>query len=96
MSAFDLTQPKWMADGLCHQRNHPADLNFFATNISTLQQPTSGQQRAVAYCTGTYYADGDPCPVLTECDEYATQHNISFGVWGGKTEQQRNTERKNR
>jgi WhiB family redox-sensing transcriptional regulator len=29
------------------------------------------------------------CPVEAECLNYALTSNISFGVWGGKTEKQR-------
>ena len=29
------------------------------------------------------------CPVQRECLEYALEHNICFGVWGGLTEHER-------
>lgn len=31
------------------------------------------------------------CPVAVECLEYALKHNIGHGVWGGFSERERNT-----
>ena len=30
-----------------------------------------------------------PCPVREQCLEYALEHNIKFGVWGGLSERER-------
>lgn len=34
------------------------------------------------------------CLVREECLEYALEHNIEFGIWGGMTEAERRTLRK--
>lgn len=31
----------------------------------------------------------DNCPVRTQCLDYALEHDVDFGVWGGLTERQR-------
>ena len=47
---------------------------------------TEDRSRAMAICNGT--KDGRPCPVRTECAEYAVVHGISRGVWGGLSSRQ--------
>jgi WhiB family redox-sensing transcriptional regulator len=41
----------------------------------------SGVERAMRVCQG--------CPVRDECLEYALEHRIEHGVWGGASERER-------
>jgi len=45
--------------------------------------PRTGKQKrtALSYCM--------VCPVSTECLQYAIDNEIQFGIWGGKTEDER-------
>ena len=47
---------------------------------------TEDRRRAMAICNGT--EDGHPCPVRKDCAEYAVEHGISRGVWGGLSSRQ--------
>lgn len=38
-------------------------------------------------CLGTY--DGRPCPLLEHCLEFAMVNNERWGVWGGKSPEER-------
>lgn len=42
---------------------------------------------AVALCNGT--EDGIVCPIRDACIIYACVNNESYGVWGGRTEEER-------
>ena len=48
--------------------NNNKEINFFNTT-------TAGSKLAQAFCQN--------CPVKMPCLEYAIQHNILHGVWGG-------------
>lgn len=54
-------------------RNQPAALFFPSDGV--------GVEIAKAVCEG--------CPVQTTCLEYALEHRIDHGVWGGASERQR-------
>ena len=45
-----------------------------------------GELEAIRICRG--------CPVQIDCLEFALETNIRFGVWGGLTEKQRQTLRR--
>lgn len=45
-------------------------------------------------CKGTF--DGRPCPLLSECLEFAMTNNERYGVWGGMSPDERATLRKER
>jgi WhiB family redox-sensing transcriptional regulator len=49
---------------------------------------------AKAICWGKY--DGRPCPLLSQCLEFALVNNERFGVWGGTTPEERRGIRKER
>lgn len=36
------------------------------------------------------------CPVIAQCLDYACTHNAYFGIWGGKTDQERKTYKRRR
>lgn len=38
--------------------------------------PAAARQQALAVC--------QRCPVLEECHQYATEHRVRFGIWGGE------------
>jgi WhiB family transcriptional regulator, redox-sensing transcriptional regulator len=72
----DLAPAPWMTEGAC--RDEDPDLFFPISAIDT----GDGQiARATRICAG--------CPVMDECLEYALENRIKHGVWGGRTEQQR-------
>lgn len=58
----------WMVEAAC--AGHNPDLWF-----SPGPGPSPDRSRAIAICTR--------CPVREECLEYALQHQIDEGVWGG-------------
>lgn len=47
---------------------------FFAEGVGA--EPAAARRRALALCAR--------CPVLEECHEYATEHRVRFGIWGGE------------
>lgn len=49
---------------------------------------------ALAVCNGR--DGGEPCPVKRDCLEYALEHHEKFGIWGGRTEQERRAIRRMR
>jgi hypothetical protein len=53
------------------------------------EDATAVAQQAKAVCNGL---DGQPpCPVKQECLEYALANHEKFGIWGGRTERERNS-----
>lgn len=89
MAALEsLRDDDWMNEAKC-QRYDP-ELFFPAKGGDAFKQ----SRVAKAICYGL---DGKPpCPVLTECGEYAIRHNERFGVWGGLSEGQRAMVRRRR
>jgi WhiB family redox-sensing transcriptional regulator len=72
----DTAPAPWMIEGAC--RDHDPEL-FFPISVS---DAGSGQiERARAICDG--------CDVRAECLRYALANRIKDGIWGGRTEQQR-------
>lgn len=49
---------------------------------------------AKAICLGTL--DKKPCPLVEQCLEFAMSNNERFGIWGGKTPEERAELRKER
>lgn len=66
----------WMNDGAC--QNEDPEL-FFPISVSDVGTEQIAQ--AVAVC--------DRCEVADVCLRYALQNRIKHGIWGGQTEQQR-------
>lgn len=72
--------PDWGAEGAkC--------LNFPATREYDPWFQTEHEADAMAICNGT--DDGVICPVRDECSVYACVNNESYGVWGGRSGEQR-------
>lgn len=76
---------KWMQRAQCDGQN-PAD--FYPTGNQAGHHgngyfTTDDLERAVAAerCPG--------CPVITDCLAYALKHSIDWGVWGGRSGEQR-------
>ena len=66
----DVPDIKWMAEGACLSRG---DLPW----IADPEQATAWERLAMAgACLG--------CPVLTDCDRYATREKVTAGFWAGK------------
>jgi WhiB family transcriptional regulator, redox-sensing transcriptional regulator len=75
-SLTETTGTDWMSEGAC--RREDPELFF---PISMSDASADQLERATAVC--------DDCPVTAECLRYALTHRIKHGVWGGRTEQQR-------
>ena len=66
----------WMTAGACNDED--PDLFFpISASDASLEQI----EKATAICAG--------CAVQAECLRYALTDNIKYGIWGGRTEQQR-------
>lgn len=74
----------WMLDALCAQ----IDPELFFPPKSSSSVP------AKRICKG--FRGSPPCPVRSECLEYALRHSERWGVWGGMSERERNRLRKKR
>lgn len=70
----------WMNDALCRRRRLDVDTFF----------PGRGEPNAEikAVCAA--------CPVRTQCLDYALARGEKFGIWGGLSERQRRTVRRQR
>lgn len=72
----------WMLRGKCFDSGLG---DLFVPKVGSATA-TADRNRAMAICNGT--EDGRPCPVRTDCAEYAVAHGISRGVWGGLSSRQ--------
>lgn len=66
----------WMAEGACHDQDPEL---FFP--ISASDAGVEQIEQATAICDG--------CEVQAACLRYALTNHIKHGIWGGRTEQQR-------
>ncbi|MFB9837578.1 WhiB family transcriptional regulator [Actinoallomurus acaciae] len=73
---IDMASAPWMTEGAC--RDEDPELFF---PISASEAGTDQIDRARAICDG--------CHVQAECLRYALTNRIKHGIWGGRTEQQR-------
>jgi WhiB family redox-sensing transcriptional regulator len=72
----DMAPATWMTAGACNDQD--PDLFFpISASDASLEQI----EKATAICGG--------CAVQAECLRYALTDNIKYGIWGGRTEQQR-------
>lgn len=80
-------RPEWAARGKCCG----SDPAFFYPERDPEQGKTATTrqaQAAKAVCNGR---DGAPiCDVRQECLDYAIENNEKFGIWGGRSERERN------
>jgi len=59
-------------------------------NLFFADHQHNGQvQEAKAVCLGTHPEHPGPCPVLSDCLEYALANSEKYGVWGGCSERER-------
>jgi len=83
-------RPEWSDQAKCHSWNAGPD--FFFPIKAKGRDTTAEVQAAKAICNGL---DGrPPCPVKQDCLEYALRHHEKFGVWGGRSERDRNAIRR--
>jgi WhiB family transcriptional regulator, redox-sensing transcriptional regulator len=73
---YNIAHATWMNDGACQDED--PDL-FFPISVS--DAGAEQVERALAVC--------DRCEVADFCLRYALKHYIKYGIWGGRTEQQR-------
>jgi WhiB family redox-sensing transcriptional regulator len=73
-----LDQWEWQFEGACNGTDPGA---FFLEHNTRGSTKHDKEQRAVAICSN--------CPVKKECLDHALSVPEVFGVWGGKTEKQR-------
>ena len=60
----------------------------FGPDGETEQEREAREGKAKAVCAS--------CPVRTECLDYALDHHVRYGIWGGLNEHERFTERQRR
>ena len=72
----DTAHATWMTEGACHRED--PDL-FFPISASQASADQIGQALAVCH----------RCGVEAECLRYALVNRINHGIWGGRTEQER-------
>lgn len=80
-TTFDWFRPAWQQRASCRGQLADGELNWFP------EQGHSGQA-AKAVCAG--------CPVRSECLDYARTLNITDGVWGGASPEERRAPRRRR
>ena len=81
MLNIDFDQEDWMLEGSCAYSN--TDL-FFPVGSSMKAMKQSNEAKAICM----------ECPVITECLEYAIRTNQDSGIWGGTTEDERKSIRR--
>ena len=78
---FDLEQEAWMEEGSCVYANTEL---FFPVGSSMKAIKQSNEAKAIC----------NECPVKVACLEYAISSNQDSGVWGGTTEEERKSIRR--
>jgi WhiB family transcriptional regulator, redox-sensing transcriptional regulator len=78
-----MTKPAWRQHAACLD----LDTELFFP-VGTTGKALEQMEEARAVCLG--------CPVINECLEWALATHQDAGVWGGKTEDERRTIRRNR
>ncbi len=78
---FDIEQESWMLEGACS--NLDSDL-FFPVGSSMKAMKKSLEAKAIC----------NECPVKLDCLEYALNTNQDSGIWGGTTEDERKSIRR--
>lgn len=68
----------------------PANRDYDPWYVETEEE----SEDAKAICLGTI--DNKLCPLLEQCLEFAMNNNERFGIWGGKTPEERAALRKER
>ena len=81
MMKFELEQESWMLEGACSSMD--SDL-FFPIGSSMKAMKQIAEAKAVC----------NECSVKLDCLEYAISTNQDSGVWGGATEDERKTIRR--
>lgn len=76
-----MSDTEWMARRACTEDDIDPEV-FFVTGISI------DAQNAIEYAKETCAR----CLVRTECEAYAVTNGIEYGIWGGKTEDERKAE----
>lgn len=80
----------WKRNGKCFAKD---ELNeVFNPPVDDDEEKPSKTARIITveakkYCNGT--EDGMKCSVRKECLDYAIEHKVYYGVWGGKTLRER-------
>ena len=78
---FDLEQEAWMEEGSCVYANTEL---FFPVGYSMKAIKQSNEAKAIC----------NECVVKIDCLEYAIRTNQDSGVWGGTTEEERKSLRR--
>ena len=81
MLKMEFEQEDWMLDGSCAYSE--TDL-FFPVGSSMKAMKQANEAKAICR----------ECPVVTECLEYAIRTNQDSGIWGGTTEDERKSIRR--
>jgi len=84
----------WKHDAACSARNKPAGPAYSWLPLTELSQAgaSSGYSRIAHRCAKAIC--WNQCPVRAECEQYAINARLEFGVWGGYSLRGRPLERK--
>jgi hypothetical protein len=84
---------EWMADAKCLSLSVTRGPSGEPSEVDAMFYPedTNANGAARKFCKGT--VDREPCPVREDCLAAAIGYGDRYGVWGGKSFQERNAHR---
>lgn len=92
---FNEDHPEQQAKCVSFPGTREYDPWFGTSNVYGEETELTEMEEAKRICQGT--DDRRPCPLLSECLEFAVINNEKYGVWGGTDpEERRNIRRKRR
>jgi WhiB family transcriptional regulator, redox-sensing transcriptional regulator len=81
-----MTPYDWQRLGACH--DGVSWIHFYSVDGERPHEKAEREATAKALCAG--------CPVAAECLDHAMSRSDKFGIWGGMSEDERDSERRRR